>query len=149
METTSAVFSTCTSQRKRLKTCRFDLFLCEVQVENTANFHEGRGRRTGNDPLSSHEMTLSGKYLWFCTFQAPIPDGFRENQLGKSAELVFQAPIPGSLSLVVRTFDSNPPQGDARGLESYTLRSFTLGFSHSSNRRRFFFDNLGSIPGVS
>ena len=67
-------------------------------VENTANFHEGRGRRTGNDPLSSHEMTLSGKYLWFCTFQAPIPDGFRENQLGKSAELVFQAPIPGSLS---------------------------------------------------
>ena len=97
METTSAVFSTCTSQRKRLKTCRFDLFLCEVQVENTANFHEGRGRRTGNDPLSSHEMTLSGKYLWFYTFQAPIPDGFRENQLGKSAELVFQAPIPGSL----------------------------------------------------
>ena len=35
------------------------------QAENTANFHEGRGRRTGNDPLSSHEMTLSGKYLWF------------------------------------------------------------------------------------
>jgi hypothetical protein len=107
VETTSAVFSTCTSQRKRLKTCRFDLFLCEVQVENTANFHEGRGRRTGNDPLSSHEMTLSGKYLWFYTFQAPIPDGFRENQLGKSAELVFQAPIPGSLRVGILIVNPN------------------------------------------
>ena len=41
VETTSAVFSTCTSQRKRLKTCRFGLFLCEVLVENTTNIGPG------------------------------------------------------------------------------------------------------------
>ena len=60
----------------------------------------------------------------------------------------FSVRIP-TLSPVVITFDSNAAQGGARGLESRASHILTLGFSHSSNRRRFFFDNLGSIPGVS
>jgi hypothetical protein len=73
---------------------RFDIFICEVQLENTANFHEGRGRRTGNDPLSSHEMTLSGKYL-VLYFPSPDTRWFPRKPAWKISRTGFPGPDTG------------------------------------------------------
>ena len=110
------IISFCT--RNDLQGCCFG---SSINPHETLEWCDMRSRHTESKKHEGHGNLISG---W------TSPDRLSIDQFW------FPIRIP-ILSLVVRTFDWNLAPGAARGLESHTLRSLTLDFSRSSNRRRF------------